>query len=144
VAWIASAMKETAGQFLRYATVGLFSNGVIFLFYLAITAAGIEHKIAMTLLYMVGVAQTFLFNKRWSFKHRGKYGPEFIRYCLAYGMGYVLNLIVLMIVVDRLGFPHQVIQGIMIVILAVLLFFLQKFWVFRTKPSPQAPKDLTL
>ena len=136
-------MKEAAGQFLRYATVGLVSNGVIFLLYLTLTAAGMEHKIAMTLLYAVGVAQTFLFNKRWSFKQEGEYGPEFIRYCLAYSLGYILNLIVLMVVVDRLGYPHQIIQGVMIFLLAVLLFLLQKFWVFRTKPSPHSPKDLT-
>ena len=136
-------MKKTAGQFLRYATVGLVSNGVGFLLYLALTAAGMEHKIAMTLLYVLGVVQTFLFNKRWSFKHGGMHGPAFVRYCISYGLGYVLNLVVLIVFVDRFGYPHQIVQGVMVLSLAVMLFLLQKFWVFRTTRSPHSSRVST-
>ncbi|MBS0543123.1 MAG: GtrA family protein, partial [Proteobacteria bacterium] len=64
-------MRATLGQLIRYGIVGFASNAVGYLLYLAITAAGMEHKLAMTLLYAVGVAQTFVFNKRWSFGHGG-------------------------------------------------------------------------
>jgi putative flippase GtrA len=131
-------MRKTAGQFIRYATVGLISNAVGFLLYLALTGAGMEHKLAMTLLYAVGVAQTFLFNKRWSFRHGGMHGPAFVRYCLSYGLGYVINLLVLIVVVDRLGYPHEVVQGVMVLSLAVMLFLLQKFWVFRPETRAAA------
>lgn len=68
-------MRKAAGQFIRYATVGLVSNAVGFMLYLAFTAACMEHKMAMTLLYGIGVAQTFIFNKRWSFRHGEMHGP---------------------------------------------------------------------
>ena len=121
----------TVGQFIRYATVGLGSNIVLYLAYLALTAAGIESKLAMSLLYVLGVVQTFAFNKRWSFRHGGLHGPTFMRYCASYALGYLINLGALLILVDRLGYPHQAVQGVMILTLAVLLFLLQKFWVFR-------------
>ena len=121
----------TLGQFIRYATVGLASNLVLYLAYLALTAAGIEAKLAMTLLYMLGVVQTFAFNKRWSFRHAGVRGPAFVRYCASYALGYLINLGALLVFVDRLGYPHQIVQGVMILTLAILLFLLQKFWVFR-------------
>ncbi|EPZ15823.1 polysaccharide synthesis protein GtrA [Thauera terpenica 58Eu] len=121
----------TVGQFIRYATVGLGSNIVLYLAYLALTAAGIESKLAMSLLYVLGVVQTFAFNKRWSFRHGGLRGPTFVRYCVSYALGYLINLGALLILVDRLGYPHQAVQGVMILTLAVLLFLLQKFWVFR-------------
>jgi hypothetical protein len=38
---------------------------------------------------------------------------------------------VLYVLVDRHGYPHQLIQGAMIVLLAMMLFLAQKFWVFR-------------
>jgi putative flippase GtrA len=131
-------MRKTAGQFIRYATVGLISNTVGFVIYLVLTTAGMEHKTAMTLLYAIGVAQTFLFNKRWSFRHGGMHGPTFVRYCLSYGLGYVINLLVLIVLVDRLGYPHEVVQGVMVLSLAVMLFLLQKFWVFRPETYPAA------
>ena len=123
-------MKKTAGQFVRYAAVGLISNGVGFLLYLGLTFAGMEHKIAMTLLYAIGVLQTFVFNKRWSFQHDGVHGPAFVRYCITYGLGYVINLLALIVLVDFVGYPHEIVQGIMVISLAAMLFTLQKFWVF--------------
>ena len=122
-----------AGQFARFAIVGVVSNAALFLFYLLVTQVGMGHKLAATLAYGLGVAQTFVFNRGWSFRHDGAAGPALGRYVAAYGSGYLLNMIALFVFVDRAGMPHQWVQGIVIVVLAVLLFVLQKFWVFRKR-----------
>lgn len=129
-------LRGTATQFLRFALVGLASNLVLYLLYLALTGLGIGIKLAMTLLYVVGVLQSFVFNRRWSFGHLGRRGPAFVRYVAAYGIGYVVNLLGLMLFVDWFGQPHQVVQGLLILTVAVLLFALHKFWVFAPV-SPQ-------
>lgn len=118
-------------QFARYVVVGVISNAVGYLLYLVLTAAGMEHKAAMTLLYAIGLAQTFVFNRRWSFEHRGEGGRALLRYLAAYGFGYVVNLAALVLFVDRLGLPHQWVQAGMVVVLAGMLFLLQRYWVFR-------------
>jgi putative flippase GtrA len=131
-------MKKTIGQLLRYGFVGLASNLVGYFIYLGLTHVGVGPKTAMSLLYGIGVAQTFIFNKKWTFGSADAHGPALFRYCLAYGLGYVINLLVLMLAVDWWGWPHQWVQGAMIPCLAVMLFLLQKFWVFRTKPANSA------
>lgn len=125
-------MKSTIGQMFRYGIVGAVSNAIGYLLYLAITAVGMEHKLAMSLLYMFGVVQTFLFNKRWSFDHVGSNRHAFVKYFISHGVGYIVNLTSLYLCVDRLGWPHQAVQGVMVFVVAALLFMLQKFWVFRT------------
>jgi putative flippase GtrA len=120
-------------QLSRYAVVGLTSNAVGYLLYLLLTYAGMGHKTTMTLLYAVGVAQTFYFNRRWSFSHDGQVSSAFVRYLTAYALGYVFNLAVLMILVDRWGWPHQWVQGVMIFVLAGMLFLMQRYWVFRSR-----------
>lgn len=117
-------------QLARYAIVGLFFNTLGYLLYLAITALGMEPKLAMTLLYIIGTLQTFFFNRKWSFSHDGAAMPSLIRYLLAYASGYVINWFALYGLVDILGYPHQIIQGLIIFAIAAYLFFLQKFWVF--------------
>jgi putative flippase GtrA len=117
-------------QFLRYATVGMLSNLLLYLLYLAATSAGAGHKSAMTILYLLGVLMTFIFNRNWSFSHDGRLSSSFLRYFFVYLLGYLLNLVVLFALVDRAGLPHQWVQGVMILILAVALFLSQKFWVF--------------
>ena len=119
-------------QAFRYTVVGLVSNAILYLGYLGLTWAGMGHKLAMSLLYAVGVLQTFVFNKRWSFKHDGATRTALVRYVTAYACGYLLNLVVLMTLVDGLGLPHQWVQGAMICFLAGMLFLLQRHWIFRT------------
>jgi len=119
------------GQLIRYVIVGLASNLVCYLIYLGLVELGSDPKLAMSLLYMVGVLQTFAFNKRWTFKQKGLLRSSFYRYCTVYALGYLFNLGMLYLLVDRLAYPHQLVQAGMILVLAVMLFLAQKFWVFR-------------
>ncbi len=134
-------MHDFAGihlQALRFAVVGLASNTVLYLLYLGMAAAGMGPKLAMSLAYGMGVAQTFLFNKRWTFNHTGRFDAALLRYITLYAGGYLCNLLALAWFVDKLGYPHQIVQGIMILTLAGSFFILQKLWVFRPAPVDQA------
>ncbi|NOR20761.1 MAG: GtrA family protein, partial [Xanthomonadales bacterium] len=103
------------------------------LLYLLLTYAGMGPKSAMTLLYVVGVVQSFYFNRGWSFGHRGSTRGAFARYGVVYALGYLLNFGLLWIGVDRLQLPHQVVQAVAIFVVAVCLFLMHRYWVF---PSP--------
>jgi putative flippase GtrA len=124
-------LGTAVGEFARFAVVGVLSNLALFLLYLVITHLGVGHKFAASLVYAIGVMQTFVFNRTWSFRDRGAAAPALRRYIAVYGAGYVLNMIVLTALVDHAGYPHQWVQGTMIIVLAVLLFAAQKLWVFR-------------
>lgn len=125
------ALTLAQRQFIRYSMVGLASNLLCYLVYLTLTGAGMHMKVAMTLLYGLGVLQTFVFNQRWTFAHGGVRSNTFYRYCTVYALGYLLNLAMLHLLVDLFAYPHQIVQGFMILVLAALLFLAQKFWVFR-------------
>ena len=126
-------MKQTVFQFLRYALVGLVSNTIGYLLYLFLTTVGFGPKLTMSILYLGGVLQTFVFNKKWTFNNHGKLNVTLFRYISIYGIGYLINFAALIIFVDRLGYPHQLVQALIIPILALILFTLQKLWVFRVQ-----------
>lgn len=126
----------TRHQFMSYAAIGLTSNLLLYLAYLSLTLSiGIEHKTAMTVVYVTGVLLTFFANRVWSFKHRDVVRAAFVRYVIAYVLGYLLNLILLWLAVDLLSLPHQRVQAVAIVLVAICMFLLQKYWVFA--PSVQ-------
>jgi len=118
-------------QFARYVIVGVVSNLVLYSLYLLLTFRGMIYKLAMSLLYALGVLQTFVFNKRWSFGHDGAHATAFRRYVIAYGAGYVLNFVLLTVLVESAGVPHQLAQGGIFVVVAVLLFLAQRLWVLE-------------
>lgn len=128
-------MRHTLGQLIRYGTVGVLSNGLGLLLFVLLTHLGMGPKTAMSLLYVVGVLQTFYFNSRWSFQFAGASTHAFARYCMSYGAGYLLNFFGLWLFVDYYGHSHVIVEGVLIVAVAAMLFILQKFWVFPSRPS---------
>jgi putative flippase GtrA len=129
---------STAIEILRFGVVGLASNALLYLLYLAATAVGVEPKVAVSLIYLVGVLQTFILNKRWTFQHEGHVRRTAARYWVAYGFSYAANMVLLIIFVDVAGFDHRVVQGVLIAVIGLVLFALQKYWVFGTLPVRQA------
>ena len=118
-------------QLFRYALVGLSSSLILYSLYLLITWLGVGHKTTMTLLYCLGTSLTFAFNKKWTFSHEGHISSTFIGYVSIYAMGYMLNFGALYLLVDKLGYSHELIQGVMVLLVALLLFLLQKKLVFN-------------
>ena len=127
-----SQMQPASGrqQFIRFAVVGMLSNAVLFGLYLVLTRAGLTPAVSMSLAYAVGVLHTFAWNRRWTFSYAGGSAVPFARYMAAYGVGYLVNLLLLRIFVDQLGLAHQAVQGAAILLVAALVFVLQKHWVF--------------
>ena len=123
--------KATGIQLLRFAFIGVIFNLFLYLSYLLITSLGVGHKTAMTALYATGTGLTFVLNKKWTFEHKGHVSKTFLNYVLIYLFGYLLNFCGLYLFVDRLGFSHQLVQGILIFVIALLLFLLQKSIVFK-------------
>jgi putative flippase GtrA len=121
-------------QLLRYGLVGVISNLTIYIIYLLITHFGVEPKKAMTLVYILGASLGFIGNQKWTFAHRGNPASAVLRYVLAHFLGYLLNFMILFIFVDRLGYAHQWVQAVAIIIVAGFLFIVFKYFVFREKP----------
>lgn len=124
-------------QFMKFALVGVVSNFVLYGLYLILTVFGLTPKLAMTGLYALGVLQTFVFNRSWTFRHFGNAPKTLWKYALAYLSGYLINLMVLHVFVDQLGFYHAYVQGAIVPALAIYLFILQKYVVFRKAKRAQ-------
>jgi putative flippase GtrA len=93
-------------QLIRYGLVGIASNLILYFAYLMITYVGVSPKTALTVCYVVGVVQTFYFNRGWTFGHDGKVSVVLVRCVTAYGMSYVFNSAVLMVFVGCLGYVY--------------------------------------
>lgn len=120
---------------MRYGIVGLLTNLAGYLVYLLITYLGMEPKKAITLLYPFGVMLGFLGNRKWTFSHDGYWLKTSVRFLIAHFIGYFINLTLLAIFVDYLGYAHQWVQAVVIFIVAGYLFLSFKFFVFVKLPN---------
>lgn len=132
-------MPPRIAQILRYGIVGLASNGLGYLAYLALTAFGLPPKLTMTGLYATATAIAFFGNRRFTFGDGGRIGPAALRFIAVYAVGWVVNLLILIVFADQLGHPHWLVQGIAILVVAGLLFALQRRFVFRQSHALRVP-----
>lgn len=117
-------------ELVRYGVIGLLTNSIGYLIYLLITYAGGTPKITMSALYAAGTAIGFISNRKWTFSHDGNLMSAGVRYIFAHSLGYSLNLSILIILVDHLGYPHQWAQVFSVFAVAGFLFLMFKFFVF--------------
>ncbi len=116
--------------FCRYVLIGAITNLMGYSIYLTLTYLWGYPKLTMTVLYFVGALIGFLANRRFTFTHEGHIGAASLRYAVAHGIGYLLNLLLLYLFVDRLSFPHQIVQAVAIVVVAIYLFVILRVFVF--------------
>lgn len=127
---VAEKPKGSFKQLIRFALVGIMSNLTGYLIYFLVTYLGATPKITMTLLYGVGATIGFMGNRNFTFAHKGNFLGTSIRYFIAHIFGYIINLAILIIFVDQLGYGHQWVQAVAIFAVAGILFILFKFFVF--------------
>lgn len=118
-------------QLARYVAIGVTTNGVAYLCYIGLTSLGLWPEWAMTLVYLTSALLGFAANRRLTFSHRGSVISSGARYVLAQLTGYAVNASLLFFFVDRLRYPHALVQALAIIVVAPILFLAMKFFVFR-------------
>lgn len=127
----ASWRSESAGQFLRFAIVGVLSNALGYLSYLLITHLGVPPKLAMTVVYGISAIAGYFGNRKLTFAHTGNVLASGVRYAIAHAGGYAINLLMLATLVDRAGYDHRLVQALAVVVVALYLFAALRYFVFR-------------
>ena len=122
--------RKSVKQLFHYGLVGIAINLVGYSVYLLITYLGGAPKITMSFLYGVAATTSFFGNRKLTFAHKGSMLGSGFRYVIAHCLGYMLNLVMLIVLVDKLGYPHQWIQAAAIFVVAAFLFLAFKFFVF--------------
>ncbi|MDD4929079.1 MAG: GtrA family protein [Gallionella sp.] len=125
--------RKSAKQMFHYALVGIASNLTGYLVYLLLTYLGCPPKMTMSILYGLGASVSFWGNSQLTFSHKGSLLGAGVRYIIAHFFGYFINLAILIFFVDKLGYAHQWVQALAIIIVAIFLFVIFKYFVFNER-----------
>ena len=123
--------RKSVIQLFCYGLIGIASNLAGYMVYLLITDfGGISPKLTMSILYGVGATVGFWGNRKLTFAQKGSLLGTGVRYLVVHCFGYLMNLAILTVMVDKLGYPHQAVQAAAIFVVAAFLFLAFKFFVF--------------
>nr|WP_255481808.1 MULTISPECIES: GtrA family protein [Ramlibacter] len=115
---------------LRFGAVGLGSNLLLYGMFLLLLQLGMPALAAMTTTYLGALFLSFTLNRRWIFDYSGRLAGPLRRYLVAQAACFALNAGLLHLAIGTFCWPPALVQAVAIVLIAVILFMAQKFWVF--------------
>ena len=138
--WIADVsgdrnLRAALVQVIRYGIVGVLNNLLGYLIYLLITWLWLDPKVAVTLMYPIGAVTAYFGHARYSFRYQGNTTRGMLRYVLAHMIGYGINIGMLYLFSDKMGFAHQLVQAVAIVVVAGILYLLMRYFVFPARST---------
>lgn len=122
--------KKHISQLFRYGVIGVSVNLAAYLAYLLFTYMGGTPKLTMSVVYVITAFVSFLGNRKLTFAYQGGFLGSGLRFSIAHFLGYLINLSLLFVLVDKFGYPHQAVQVCAVFIVAAFLFLTFKVFVF--------------
>jgi putative flippase GtrA/SAM-dependent methyltransferase len=135
---------------VRYLVVGAWNTffGVAFFtaFYLVVRGS-LGYAAVLAIAQVIAVLQSHLTQRYIVWRSRGAYFRELARFSVLYVGTYFVNLGLLALGVDYLGFPVLPTQWTITVLLLFPIYTIQRVWAFRVEPQstaePQQPAAST-
>ncbi|MBN1788070.1 MAG: GtrA family protein [Sedimentisphaerales bacterium] len=118
-------------QFLRFLCIGVINTIFGYSMYAALVLIGLNYHLALTAGTILAVLFNYYTNGRFVFLNKGRI--VLLKFILLNIVLYFFNLVLLTIFVDYIGAGKLISQAIIVPIIIVTSFIINKLWVFRKK-----------
>jgi dolichol-phosphate mannosyltransferase len=120
-------------QLLRFAVVGASGYAVnLAVFAAAVDGAGMGHRAAAVIAFVVALSNNFLWNRHWTFRAgAGHAGFQAARFLAVSVSAFLVSLAILELLVSAAGADEVLAQAVAIVCATPLNFLGNRLWSFR-------------
>ena len=120
-------------QWLRFATVGASNTALSWCLYALLEHVGVHYLLASGLAFVAGALNSYVLNRRWTFRSRGRRVPEALRFGVVQCAGLALDIWLLYGLVHDAGINHLVAQALVFPVASVTTFMLSRRWAFAAR-----------
>jgi putative flippase GtrA len=119
-------------QWLRFVAVGVSNTLLSTLVFAALFHLGVHYLLASSVAFALGALNSYVLNRRWTFRSRDRRAPELARFACVQIVGLGVDLALLSGLVELAGIPHVVAQVLAFPAASVVMFALSRQWAFKT------------
>ena len=144
---VAFFVPKKFGRFVTYEMVSYLFFGVLTtlvslgFFALFFYSAGMGGALAGAVSNILSIFFAFFTNKLWVFESpswsRKIFWPEFLKFCASRALTFVIDIFVLMLLVDNLGFDAMIVRILTMVVIHVIGNYVLSKWLVFTKKEAQ-------
>lgn len=128
-------------RFSRYGAVGLATNLSLYMIFILLVRVGVPPVLSAGLCYGLGVAMSYLLNRKWTFASNDGHSRDLPKFMLAYGVGLVSTLLTISLLLRWL--PPELAQIINIGMTAIVIYTCLRLLRFGIRRSGQCPSNRT-
>ena len=118
---------------VRYTLTGTAMSVAMYGGYALLETSGLSPQWAISIVYPLAVIASYVINRRFTFGSNRAHTTASWRFILAHSTGYVLNVSLLTVFATLFGFPHLIVEAIVIVVVGLSLYALMRFFVFPSE-----------
>jgi len=130
VSKICQIARRSSDQIIKFCLVGVLNTiigyGIFF-----ISLQFINYLLALIVAHIIGVANSFFWNKYWVFRSEKNKIREFLKFYSVYGIMLLLNIVVLYFFVSFLSIRPEISQLLILPVLTLLTYTGHKYWSFK-------------
>ena len=125
---------RTAGQFLRFATVGGITTAIqYFLLIVLVHGTGMRAVWASTAGFVVSAVCNYLLNYRFTFRSNAKHRQAIVMFFIVAGVGLALNALIMLIATEYLHIHYLLAQILSTGVVLLWNFTGNRLWTFRPR-----------
>lgn len=117
-------------QFIKYVLVGLLNTVVFYGIYYIMLQLGFFYAISVAVGTIVGIINSYFWNKYFTFKSEKKSISETVRFLTVYFVQYLSNVLIIHLCVNNVGISAELAGVVAISIGLFISYFGHRFWSF--------------
>lgn len=118
--------------FAKFGFVGIFNTLITIVSYIILVHIGLHYIVANIIGYILGILNSFYWNKNWVFKVKDGKNNLFLKFVIVNLITLIINNILLYSFVNYLSMDSIVAQIFATGVGMVFNFFLNKIWTFKS------------
>ncbi len=122
---------------IRFLFVGGINTVVGYGAYALFIAAGLNAYLATTFSTVIGVINSYFWNKYFTFRQPKKSLAEILRFVLVYAISYTANLGLVYIFVDTLGMNSYISGAVCLFVVTIVSYVGHNFFSFKETAEPE-------
>jgi putative flippase GtrA len=121
---------RVGAQWVRFTLVGATNTAVYAVAYLALSRVGVGYVVASMLAFAVGALNSYVLNRRWTFRSTAPRAPELARFVCAQLLGVGAGVALLAALVEVARFHHLAAQAVAVPVASLITFAVSRQWAF--------------
>jgi putative flippase GtrA len=126
---------------VRFTLVGATNTVVYAAAYMTLERAGVRYMVASILAFVIGALNSYVLNRRWTFRSNAPRAPELARFVCTQVLGLAASLALLAALVGVARFHHLAAQAVAFPVASLVTFALSRHWAFGVGLRPAGCRD---